>query len=164
MSKFLSVKKILVSLILVSGALGLSGCDTFRNTLGLDHYQPDEFQVQEHPPLSMPKDYSLRPPKSPEPAGQQQNMSTKKAEAALTGKQPNKTTSGKIDKNAQGLIDKANAGDKVDPNIRETVDKEAESEPKTALEAKLAEIKKNATTLNSPNQTNPSKPNDQKAK
>ncbi|WP_165380366.1 DUF3035 domain-containing protein [Candidatus Finniella inopinata] len=147
MQKFLKSRNIILTLPLM-GLLALSGCDTMRNTLGLDHYQPDEFQISENPPLSMPKDYSLRPPSENTPATSVQpvNVATQKAEVALMGKAaPAKVVS--TDNNAQGLVNQAAAGKSVDPNIREEVNKEAASEPKSTLEAKLAEIKKNATTL-----------------
>ncbi len=129
--------------------LTLSGCDTFRNTLGLDHYQPDEFQVAGgNPPLSMPPNYNLRPPSpnTPDSTAQGPNVSTQQAQKTLTGKTAPSTTPVK-DKTSQTLVNEAAGGQAVDPHIREVVDKEAESQPKTSLDAKLEEIKKNATSL-----------------
>lgn len=40
----------------------LTGCDTVRDTLGLEHSAPNEFDVSSSAPLSMPPDYNLRPP------------------------------------------------------------------------------------------------------
>ena len=40
----------------------LSGCDKVKETFGFDHYQPDEFNVGQNSPLSLPPDSTLRPP------------------------------------------------------------------------------------------------------
>ncbi len=56
------IKRILLPLSLLSSTLLLTGCDSVRNTFGLDHYQPNEMDVSNHPPLSLPKDFKLRPP------------------------------------------------------------------------------------------------------
>lgn len=130
--------------------LTLSGCDSFRNTLGLDHYQPDEFQVSEHPPLSMPPNFNLRPPSStPAPTTQASNVSTQQAQQTLMGKQGTLTsaTAGK-DNTSQTLVNRAAAGQAVDPNIRQVVNQEAASQAnRTVLDDKLDEIKRNATSF-----------------
>lgn len=43
--------------------LGLSGCDTFKEQVGLTKKSPDEFTVITKAPLVMPPDFSLRPPR-----------------------------------------------------------------------------------------------------
>ncbi|HEU5047038.1 MAG TPA: DUF3035 domain-containing protein [Rickettsiales bacterium] len=40
--------------------------DGLRETLGLNRHGPDEFQVVSRPPLTLPPDYSLRPPREGE--------------------------------------------------------------------------------------------------
>jgi hypothetical protein len=40
----------------------LTGCDKVKETFGFDHYQPDEFNVEQNSPLSLPPDSNLRPP------------------------------------------------------------------------------------------------------
>jgi len=50
------------SAILAAAMLTLAGCDSVRSTLGLDRHVPDETQVVARPPLTLPPDYSLRPP------------------------------------------------------------------------------------------------------
>lgn len=47
--------------MLVAAAL-LAGCESARKAFGGDKTTPDEFAVYSRPPLSMPPDYSLRPP------------------------------------------------------------------------------------------------------
>lgn len=109
-----------IFLFLPMTAFLLSGCD-MRNTLGLDHYQPNEFNVSDNPPLSVPKDYKLRPPKdgaTQTPAGQ---TSSEAAQAALGVKKEEAVTS----TSEKTLVDQAAKGQTPDPSIRETVNKEA---------------------------------------
>lgn len=42
----------------------LTACEQFKSGLGLDHYQPDEFSVPTNPPLELPPNYKLRPPRT----------------------------------------------------------------------------------------------------
>lgn len=51
--------------------LGLTACDTVRDTLGLEHNGPNEFDVATSAPLSMPPDYNLRPPEPGAPRPQE---------------------------------------------------------------------------------------------
>lgn len=51
----------------------LSGCESVKNSLGLNHYQADEFDVPENQPLTIPDDLQI---KSPE-AIQKQNKDKK---------------------------------------------------------------------------------------
>ena len=43
-------------------ALGVSGCESTRETFGLNKQAPDEFQVVSRAPLSLPPDFTLRVP------------------------------------------------------------------------------------------------------
>jgi hypothetical protein len=53
------------SAIVAAAIIALAGCDSFRSSLGLDRHVPDETQVVARPPLTLPPDYSLRPPGTP---------------------------------------------------------------------------------------------------
>lgn len=57
-----------MSLILTAGVsvLALGACSSVSNALGAERTTPDEFKVVTKAPLSVPPEYSLRPP----PAGQ----------------------------------------------------------------------------------------------
>jgi hypothetical protein len=55
--------------------LMLTGCDTVRDTLGLEHSGPNEFDVATSAPLSMPPDYNLRPPEPGAPRPQEVSAS-----------------------------------------------------------------------------------------
>jgi hypothetical protein len=123
-NKFLSLTTLSVCLV------SLSGCDSFRNTFGLDHYQPDEFKVSDNPPLSIPKDYRLRPPAN----GQSNNeagttvskagSSQEQAQNLLLGT-PTATTGTSKGASEQALLSMASSQQQATPNIRDTVDKEA---------------------------------------
>ncbi|RYE94373.1 MAG: DUF3035 domain-containing protein [Oxalobacteraceae bacterium] len=51
--------------VALAGVLGLGACsgDELTRTFGLTRDAPDEFQVTTRAPLSMPPDFSLRPPR-----------------------------------------------------------------------------------------------------
>ncbi len=53
--------------IFLTACILLSACgdaDSFREKMGLNRKGPDEFQVYARPPLTVPPDFNLRPPKS----------------------------------------------------------------------------------------------------
>lgn len=62
----------------------LSGCDTTRETLGLNKKSPDEFAVVSKAPLVMPPEFGLRPPE-PGAARPQEVSARERAQAALSG-------------------------------------------------------------------------------
>lgn len=62
----------------------LSGCgDTIKRSIGMDHLPPDEYQVVERAPLSMPPDYQLTPPKPGAPRPQEGAAKEKAIDAVL---------------------------------------------------------------------------------
>jgi hypothetical protein len=67
------------------GVLLLAGCggDSLSRAFGLTHVGPDEFTVTTRAPLSMPPDYSLRPPE-PGAARPQEEAQSRSAEATLS--------------------------------------------------------------------------------
>lgn len=50
-------------ILMTATLLGLAACNDARESLGLVNTPPDEFAVVDHPPLSMPPDFNLRPPR-----------------------------------------------------------------------------------------------------
>ncbi len=74
----------LLRMAALAGVLGLAACsgDELTRTFGLTRDAPDEFQVTTRAPLSMPPDFSLRPP---QPGAQrpQEMTQQQQAEAAL---------------------------------------------------------------------------------
>ena len=53
---------IAISCLLFGAVLSLSACGGTKEKLGLTKKAPDEFAVVRRAPLSMPPDYTLRPP------------------------------------------------------------------------------------------------------
>src|SRR6185437_16216219 len=56
---------------LLLGAAGLAGCKSASAAFGLEKVTPDEFRVVTKAPLTLPPDYSLRPPQPGEPRPQE---------------------------------------------------------------------------------------------
>jgi hypothetical protein len=48
---------------LLAAAPALTACDTLGSALGMDRSVPDDNQVTKIPPLSIPPDYALKPPR-----------------------------------------------------------------------------------------------------
>ena len=110
--------------ILLASLLGLAACsgDELTRTFGLTRDAPDEFQVTTRAPLSMPPDFSLRPPR-PGASRPQELTQRQQAEAALVpdavqGQPQTAPTAG-----GQALV--AAAGAPAPANIRNLVDSEA---------------------------------------
>src|ERR1700712_2334408 len=109
----------------LAGALGLAACsgDELTRTFGLSRDAPDEFQVTTRAPLSMPPDFSLRPPRPgasrpQELSERQQAEATLAPDAALQGAQTG-TTPGQ-----QALL--SASGPAAPRDIRNEVDAEAQ--------------------------------------
>jgi len=107
-------------------ALALSACSDMRESLGLGRNPPDEFAVVDRPPLSMPPDFGLRPPKPGAPRPQEVDM-TQRASQTLFGTEINKTPgaiAGDLSPSEKALLETSGAT-RADPDIRTTVDREA---------------------------------------
>lgn len=121
-----SIRVLLAASVAVGAAIALSGCTDARKALGFEKAPPDEFQVVERAPLSMPPDFSLRPP-APGAVRPQEGNVRDQARAALTGR----ATATPI--SAQGrstgdvaLLKKAGA-EQIQPDIRIMVNKETQA-------------------------------------
>lgn len=64
--------------------VGLSGCSQTQEALGLTKSAPDEFQVFQRAPLSMPPNFALRPPEPGAPRPQE-GTARDRAETVLFG-------------------------------------------------------------------------------
>ena len=112
-------KPIALVAILATTAV-VSGCQTLTNSLGLSKVTPDEFRVVTRAPLTLPPDYSLRPPRPGEPRPQELEPDAE-ARAALFGQDTGQSaTSGE-----RAFVGAAGA-EAADPNIRNTVDYESD--------------------------------------
>jgi hypothetical protein len=123
------------SLFAVLGLVAvLAGCSDVADSLGLGRNPPDEFAVVDRPPLAMPPDFELRPPRPGAPRPQDVNTS-KKASTMLFG--PNAKVANTSDRNflaagegesssdgEKALLDSAGAS-RAEPTIRDIVDREA---------------------------------------
>ena len=115
----------------------LAGCSSTKEMLGLTKRSPDEFQVVSRAPLSMPPDYSLRPP-TPGAPRPQEGTTTQQAQNIVTGYSQRTTTTlqpDQIPSIGEGeQTTTESAGESaflqsasltgIDPNIRKVVDEE----------------------------------------
>jgi hypothetical protein len=116
----------------------VAGCSSTKEMLGLTKRSPDEFQVVSRAPLSMPPDYSLRPP-TPGAPRPQEGTTTEQAKGIVTGYSSRATTTLQPDQipsigEGQAPETTESAGESaflqsasltgIDPNIRKLVDEE----------------------------------------
>ncbi len=126
--------------------LGLAGCQSTKEMLGLTKRSPDEFQVVSRAPLSMPPDYSLRPPTPGAPRPQEGTVQ-QQAQNIVTGYSSRTTQTlapDQIPSVGEGENPQAaeSAGESaflqsaglsgVDPDIRKTVDAETASDEESS--------------------------------
>ena len=113
----MSVSKLFAASAAVA-ALGLAGCQSTQQALGMTKVTPDEFRVVTKAPLVVPPDYALRPPAPGKPRPQELQPESA-ARLALLGQRDAETRS----EGEKLLVSKAGA-DKADPLIRYVVDDE----------------------------------------
>lgn len=114
-------------------ALSLAGCGESGNVFGFERSGPDEFTVVRNPPLSVPPDATLRPPRD----GESQEARNENAERARTsllaagGEGPDATEALQTRAAETGqslgevaLARRAAAYYGIEPGIRRTVDEE----------------------------------------
>ncbi|MCE9507705.1 MAG: DUF3035 domain-containing protein [Alphaproteobacteria bacterium] len=102
--------------------LSLSACTSVKRELGVDRNSPDEFMVVKNTPLTLPPDYTLRPPLNPDAAAAATvDDAASAARAALIGEV--KTTAPAAQKSASeaALLGKLGAT-AADPEIRQKID------------------------------------------
>jgi len=116
--------KALRLVLIASCGLGLAACsgDELTRTFGLTRDAPDEFQVTTRAPLSMPPDFTLRPPR-PGATRPQEMTQSQQAEATLTPDAALSRPEAGVTPGQQALI--AAAGRPAPPDIRNRVDNEA---------------------------------------
>jgi hypothetical protein len=119
----------LTSLFLCSFALG--GCDSFRNTFGLDHYSPDEWKASDpSPSLILPPDFAQRPqlpaptPGAPNPHVVPESVKAQKTVLGETrAVDLPASTAGERD-----VIEQSSKDQEVTPDIRKKLDEESQSD------------------------------------
>ena len=103
--------------------LGLAGCSgDLSRTFGLTRDAPDEFAVTTRAPLSMPPDFSLRPPRPGAPRPMEQSES-RQAETALAPQTALGVPQGSASPGQEALVQQA--GPPVTNAIRAQVDADA---------------------------------------
>lgn len=109
-------------LLMVLGLpLLLAGCGGgLTETLGLGRSMPDAFAVVDRPPLSLPPDYTLRPPEPGKPRPQEINMTQRASQILLGADQPK--AQGRS-AGEESLLNAAGSA-QADPHIRDVVDRE----------------------------------------
>ena len=119
-------------LILSATLLTLTSCQETREAVGLVNTPPDEFAVIDHPPLSMPPDFDLRPPR-PGAAPTNSISPSTNAAKALYGEGKMETVQQKgvtsLQMEALSPAEKSiitqTESERADPRIRSKLDKEA---------------------------------------
>ena len=124
-------------LILVIGAailVALGGCSGVKKQLGLAKSQPDEFRVVSRAPLSLPPDFTLRPPQ-PGAVRPQEGTATQQARTAVFRADGSHNQTQQLGAAAladgrslgeQALLNSAGALN-IDSSIRATVDTETQT-------------------------------------
>lgn len=111
------LNRVMVATALLA-AVGVSGCSSTRNALGMTKVTPDEFRVVAKAPLVVPPDYALRPPAPGEPRPQELQPESAARNALLGAREAQERTEGE-----KLLVARAGA-EKADPLIRYVVDDE----------------------------------------
>ena len=108
---------------LLAGGMLLTGCsDSLTRTFGLTRDAPDEFSVTTRAPLSLPPEYSLRPPRPGAPRPQEQS-DREQAELALAPQAALANNSAPSVTPGQEALLQA-AGPAAPANIRRTIDQD----------------------------------------
>ncbi len=86
---------------------------------------PDEFAVVERPPLSMPPDFSLRPPRPGAPRPQEVDTSQRANETLFGGGISPGVSTGDEPSDAEKVLLTQTGADKADPGIRAEIERES---------------------------------------
>ena len=110
---------ILFMSVLLAAVLALPGCSDVKQQLGVGRNSPDEFMVVQRAPLTLPPEYTLRPPGNPSEA-QPAAEAAAQAKTALLGKMATPAVEGAGEKTLLGKLGVASAN----PDIRKLIDEE----------------------------------------
>lgn len=112
-------KPVAIMAVLTAAALA-SGCSTLQRSMGQGKIVPDEFRVVTSAPLTLPPEYSLRPPRPGEARPQELEPSAD-ARTALFGQDTGQNASA----GERQFVSNAGAS-AVDPNTRDVIDYESQ--------------------------------------
>lgn len=148
------------SILALSAIFLLTACESMKDSLGLTHYQADEFNVKQHDALEVPPNYNLMPPRKKDKDKDGNSIPIK--ETAVKAKEVigGETVDAALSSESETEL-KAKTGT-ADDSVREKIDSEAGVEEDSAVDKKLSAWKKefveNANSLNS--DKNPEKSDD----
>ncbi len=119
------MKKATTFLCMVGAVALLSGCESARKAFSGEKSGPDEFAVYSRPPLSMPPEYKLRPPK-PGEKFQRGDSSVTIARQAIIGQAASRRAPPRAE-GSPGVIAllRETGGLTATPGIRATINEEA---------------------------------------
>ena len=119
------MRKISAFLCLVGAVTLLSACESARKVFSNDKSGPDEFAVYSRPPLSLPPEYTLLPPK-PGEKFQRGDSSAALAKQAIVGQAVNRRPPLKVE-GSPGIIAllRETGGLTATPDIRAKINEEA---------------------------------------
>jgi hypothetical protein len=111
--------------------LALGACEGVRDQLGLNKQSPDEFKVVSRAPLTLPPEFTLRPPEPGIPRPQEGTPAQQARQAIFRLEQPKAQPLEqelKVDGRSRGELSllKAAGADRIDPEIRRAVDGETQ--------------------------------------
>ena len=115
-------RRVVAGLGALALVVSLSACESLNETFGFGKKAPDEFSVVRSAPLTLPPEYTLRPPQPGAPnaneaSARDQAESVLLEEAGVSPAESAAATSGET-----ALIERAGAAD-VDPNIRQNLNR-----------------------------------------
>jgi hypothetical protein len=111
--------------------LALSACEGIKKQMGMTKQSPDEFKVVSRAPLTLPPDFTLRPPEPGTPRPQEGTAPQKARNVVFRLDQPKTAPlERKINSDGRTLGElsllRAAGADKIEPGIRQTVDRETQ--------------------------------------
>ncbi|CCG42051.1 DUF3035 domain-containing protein [Magnetospirillum molischianum] len=116
----------LAPLVVILAVLSLSACSDVKRSLGYEKAPPDEFQVVQRAPLSMPPDFSLRPPQ-PGATRPQEGTTRDQARRVLTGQRLSTPVSTAGRTQGDVILVKRFGAESIQSDIRVLVNKESQS-------------------------------------
>lgn len=114
----MTINRVMTAVILTGALAATAGCQSTKQALGMTKVVPDEFRVVTMAPLTVPPEYSLRPPAPGEPRPQELQPESAARQALLGARQAAQRSEGE-----RILVSRA-GGDRADPLARYVVDDE----------------------------------------
>jgi len=112
-----------IATLAIALPLALSACQDVKRTLGYEKQPPDEFQVLSRAPLSMPPDFTLRPPQ-PGAIRPQEGTTRDQARNVLLGQRGSTPIATQGRTQGDLVLLKRIGADSIQPDIRVLVNKE----------------------------------------